>query len=222
MGANERLGPFSYQLKTGDDLAPVHAFVRWLRPSAGEANSISIASITVSQAAASYAGSEACAKCHAANYNDFRVSGHPWKLRPAEEAKFSPLPLPAGVTWDDVSYVVGGYKWKSRYMDQQGYIITSPGGQPGKNQYNLANGKWSDYEAGLAKKYDCGDCHNTGYSKEGNQGGLPGMVGTWVFDGVQCEACHGPGADHIAKGGSKADIKVDRTTAACSGCPSGN
>lgn len=124
---------------------------------------------SVSQSvAASYAGSEACAKCHASKYSDFRVSGHPWKLRTAEEAKFSPLPLPKGVTWHDITYVIGGYKWKARYLDKKGYIITTVDGQPGKNQYNLANGTWSDYEPGVVKKYDCGNCHNTGYSTEGN------------------------------------------------------
>ena len=49
-----------------------------------------------------------------------------------EEAKYRSIPLPFGYNWPeagslvegDVSYVIGGYKWKSRYMDHEGYIIT--------------------------------------------------------------------------------------------------
>ena len=44
---------------------------------------------------------------------------------PAQFAPYTtPIPLPDGYTWDQISYVIGGYKWKSRYMDENGYIIT--------------------------------------------------------------------------------------------------
>ncbi len=37
------------------------------------------------------------------------------------------------VTWDDVSYVIGGYFWKARFVDMAGAIVT------GSNvQYNFA------------------------------------------------------------------------------------
>ena len=127
---------------------------------------------------AGYVGSEKCGQCHADEYSSFQVSGHPWKLKTAEVAKDNPLPLPEGYTWDDISYVVGGYKWKARYLDEDGYIITTTGGEPGKNQYNMMVGTWSDYHPGEEKKYDCGKCHTTGYSSEGNQGDLEGIVGT--------------------------------------------
>ncbi|MEW6409815.1 MAG: multiheme c-type cytochrome [Nitrospirota bacterium] len=167
--------------------------------------------------AADYVGSEKCFKCHAAKYNDWKVSGHPYKIRKAEIAKFSPLPLPEGYSWDDISYVVGGYKWKARYMDKKGYIITSAGGKPGKNQYNMMVGKWGDYHPGEVKKYDCGRCHTTGYSKEGNQDGLEGIVGTWKAPGIQCEACHGPGSEHVVSA-DKTKIKVDKSAAFCGQC----
>lgn len=169
-------------------------------------------------AAAGYVGSGTCAKCHAEKYNNYMVSGHPWKLQPASEARLRPLPLPTGLTWDDISYVIGGYKWKARFIDKQGYIITKTGSGPGKNQYNLATGTWGDYEATATnKKYDCGKCHTTGYSKEGNQDGLPGIVGTWAEPGIGCEACHGPGAEH-AKTADKTKIKLDKTAALCGKC----
>lgn len=170
--------------------------------------------------AAEFVGSDACAKCHMSKYNDFVVSGHPWKIRKAADAKVVGIPLPEGYAWDDISYVIGGAHAKIRYMDKKGYIITMTGpnkDKAGKNQYNMATGKWVDYEAGKVAKYDCGPCHTTGYNKEGNQDGLEGVVGTWKFAGIQCEACHGPGGMH-AKEPSKANIKIDKSAAECGKC----
>ena len=169
--------------------------------------------------AAEYVGSDKCMGCHGQEYNEWKVSGHSYKLRTVEEIKSVPLPLPEGYTWDDISYVIGGYKWKARYMDNKGYIITSTAdGTPGKNQYNLQTGTWSDYHPGEVKKYDCGECHTTGYSKEGSQGGLEGIVGTWAFRGIQCEKCHGPGSEHIAQGGDANLITLDRSSEFCGQC----
>jgi formate-dependent nitrite reductase cytochrome c552 subunit len=177
-----------------------------------------------------YVGSRPCKACHKDQANDTTVSGHPHKLRKAEEARHAGIPLPEGYTWDDISYVIGGHIWKARYIDKEGYIITSTGPkkdiraknqgkiEPGKNQYNVKTGTWSDYHPGEKKKYDCGACHTTGYKKEGHQDGMPGIVGTWSEPGVQCEACHGPGGDHIGGKGYKGNIKVDRSAAACGAC----
>ena len=167
-----------------------------------------------------YAGPQACAQCHIDRYNDYRASGHPKKLRPAAEARAWGVPLPEGYAWEDISYVIGGANWKARFVDTEGYIITKTGpgrDQPGKNQYNLATGRWVDYHPGEKKPYTCGTCHTSGYSKEGHQDGLPGVAGTWAFPGVTCEACHGPGAAH-AKAPSKANIKVDTSPSACGQC----
>ena len=167
---------------------------------------------------AGYVGAEKCADCHAGKYSDVQVSGHPWKLKTAEVAKANSLPLPKGYSWEDISYVIGGYKWKSRYMDENGYIITGDSDGPGNTQYNKMIDTWSDYHAGEEKKYDCGKCHTTGYFPEGNQGGLEGIVGTWAFDGIQCESCHGPGKEHADSGGNKAAITVDNSAALCGSC----
>jgi hypothetical protein len=167
-----------------------------------------------------YVGPRACLSCHEQIYNYYRDHGHPKKLRPAAEAREWGVPLPEGYTWNDISYVIGGATRKARYIDQQGYIITKVGpnkDKPGKNQYNTATGAWVDYEAGKVTKYDCGPCHMTAYTKDGNQDGRPGMVGTWAFPGITCEECHGPGKAHVAAP-SKANIKIDRNDAACGKC----
>lgn len=166
-----------------------------------------------------YAGSEACLLCHKEQYNLFKVSGHSYKLRTAEQAMGAPIPLPEGYVWDDITYVIGGYKWKARFIGTDGYIITATAyGEDGKNQYNMMTGTWSNYHAGEVKPYNCGACHTTGYFAEGNQDNLPGLIGTWEMPGVQCEACHGPGREHIARGGDTEYITVDTSAAQCGGC----
>ncbi len=156
-----------------------------------------------------YDGSASCIDCHEENYNFWKRSGHPYKLMKGEEAQNRPIPTPEGIRWDDVSYVIGGYKWKSRYIDDQGYIITVTGDNAdvdGMNQYNYLVDTWSDYHPGeFEKPYNCGDCHTTGWIPDDdfdtdgdltdNQDGLPGMHGTFFAGGVQCEECHGPGAN---------------------------
>ena len=169
-----------------------------------------------------YEGAEFCKECHEENYNDWKASGHPYKLMKGENAQNRPIPLPMGIDWEDVSYVIGGYKWKSRYIDTDGYIITTTLDEDGNevagvNQYNYLAGTWSDYHAGEEMKpYDCGQCHTTGWvanpdptDLSGNQDGLPGIWGTFAFGGVQCEACHGPGF---------ASMEIDDSTEFCGTC----
>ena len=85
-----------------------------------------------------YEGSEFCQECHEVNYSLWKVSGHPYKLMKSEEARNRPIPLPIGYTWDDISYVIGGYKWKSRYIDLDGYIITTTFDEDGNPKYRVS------------------------------------------------------------------------------------
>jgi hypothetical protein len=169
-------------------------------------------------ASGDYVGSEKCFDCHSEIYNSWQASGHPWKLRKADKAKYAKLPLPPGYSWDDISYVIGGANKKARYIDKQGYIITAAkDGAEAKTQYNLEDGSWSFYHKGEKKPYKCGPCHMTAYSPEGNQDNLEGMIGTWAEDGISCEECHGPGMEHL-RNPSTETIKIDRTADACGKC----
>ncbi len=169
-------------------------------------------------AAADYVGSDQCLSCHAEQFNNWQASGHPWKLRKVSKARYSKLPLPPGYSWNDISYVIGGANKKARYIDLEGYVITSAkDGSEAKTQYNVENGSWSFYHKGEKKPYKCGPCHMTAYNKDGNQDGLPGMIGTWAEDGIGCEECHGAGADHIRQP-SKQNIKIDSSATSCGKC----
>jgi hypothetical protein len=64
--------------------------------------------LAVPASATDYVGSEKCFSCHADQFNLWQASGHPWKLRKVEKARYAKLPLPPGYSWDDVSYVIGG------------------------------------------------------------------------------------------------------------------
>lgn len=178
--------------------------------------------LSISGTAVAQSISDECSQCHHDKVQDWKVSGHPYKLMKGEIAQNRPIPLPEGYEWDDISYVIGGYKWKSRYMDENGYIITQGrGDEPGNTQYNNLTGEWSDYhadEANGTKPYDCGSCHTTNWVANenpedltGNQDGLAGIHGTFDQGGIQCIQCHG-GSMHADFGA------VDSSAAACGEC----
>jgi Collagen triple helix repeat (20 copies)/Cytochrome c554 and c-prime len=171
-----------------------------------------------------YVGSEACSECHQETFDVFMGSGHPHILNgvvngEAPEYPFTKVPDPPdGYTWDDISYVVGGYNWKALFVDQDGFVVTGDAAQ-----YNLPNDDldigddWIAYHPGEEQPYDCGACHTTGYSVEGNQDGMTGMVGTFAAESVQCEACHGPGSLHVNNPYSFKPL-INRDSEACSAC----
>jgi len=176
---------------------------------------------------ATYVTSEGCAECHEDEYASFVNSGHKYKLnkvvdgQPPEYPYTEVLNPPEGYTWDDITYVIGGYNWKARFIGLDGYIITGEEGDT--TQYNFPNDVlgtdegWVAYHAGEQKAYNCGPCHTTGYKPEGNQDGLPGLVGTWEETGIACEECHGPGSNHADDPYGVA-LKVDRSSEACGDC----
>jgi predicted CXXCH cytochrome family protein len=183
--------------------------------------------------AAEYAGFQACEGCHQEIYDKFIKSGHAYKLNKVVRGKppkypFTEVPSPPeGYTWDDVTYVIGGYNWKARFIGKDGYIITGEeGNKEFFGQYNFANpivgtnAYWAKYHPGEKTPYNCGACHTTGYSNipEGkHQDGLPGLIGTWAEPGVKCEACHGPGSLHVEKPLSF-PLLVDRDSESCGKC----
>jgi len=186
-----------------------------------------------------YITSLGCAECHPDEYAIFRRSGHPYKINKVENNQAPTYPftaLPADILsridgaintlgapgeWNDLSYVIGGYNWKARFMDDDGYIITGT-----EVQYNYETDEMVDYHSADPpdKVFNCGNCHTTGWRHTDgafnpfNQDDRPGITGTWSEPGIQCEACHGGGALHsqtkegvditrIAEGRSTADLQ---------------
>jgi Bacterial Ig domain/Cytochrome c554 and c-prime len=184
-----------------------------------------------------YVTSSVCANCHSDKADELFDSGHPYKINKVVDGKAPTYPHsevptpPTGYSWADITYVIGGYGWKARFMDKDGYILTD--GLTGTNvQYNipradLAGGlpaTWSSYHGTATEPlpYTCGTCHTTGWQTTAENGGqyqdgLLGIQGTWEEPGVTCEQCHGPGADHVAaKDASKISVTTDKEL--CGSC----
>lgn len=183
-----------------------------------------------------YVGSQTCAGCHQDIYDTFMKTGHPWALSKIVDGKVPSFPatsidqLPAGYTWNDILYVIGGYNWKALFVNTQGYIITDEPGKSGNtsylNQWNFSNtllGKQAgfvSYHSGEENlTTPCVACHTTGYNPLGNQDNLPGLIGNWSLDGIQCEECHGPGGLHITSPKEVA-MQINRDPQACRQCHS--
>lgn len=178
-----------------------------------------------------YITSAQCGVCHAAVYESFKQTGHPFKLNKVvnDEQPTYPFttlngvleriiddgadiaggladpngtltdnPLGTPVTWADVSYVIGGYFWKARFVDQGGSIVTGTG-----VQYNFQDDTMTAYHNNEDdKNYNCGNCHTTGWQRTDDvlnpfrQDDLTFMQGTFSEGGIQCEACHAAGSKH--------------------------
>ena len=172
-----------------------------------------------------YVGSQTCGGCHADIYATFSQTGHPFILSEVTDGKAPDFPfttlehLPEGKTWDNLSFVVGGYAWKAHYLDANGYLVTGDDAQ-----WNIATEEAVPYHADVAegsKVYDCGQCHTTGWESiaagANSYNDLDGIDGNFFQSGVHCEACHGMGSFHVSTK-SKDEINVDVDPKACNNC----
>jgi hypothetical protein len=168
--------------------------------------------------------------------------------------------------WTAANYVVGGFGWKIRwgirdFGQDNGLFTPNPAGNDTgyiwagpKAQFNLwgvndaatgALAKWSAYNSGANKKYECAICHNTngivstaGYScrTDGGTDAAPvrtqpwannpgmgpethgGYYSSWTFDGVQCEGCHGPGVNHVTSNAKLSVLELPGGVEICAKC----
>ncbi len=188
---------------------------------------------------ASYIGSAACAACHPDKRAVTRIHGHSYALnRPANappvyaaEGTRAGVPeAPDAKTFADVSYVIGGYTHNAFFIDQTGFIMTDQSvGAP--SQWNLTdprNGTVAGFAPNLFDQaeplpydFSCFRCHTVGPQEpadgQQSQDGRPGIHGTWAEPGVQCEACHGPGSNHIPQPHARTEF-VDSSALLCARC----
>jgi len=168
------------------------------------------------------------------------IGGFGWKARwgildsgtDCDQATYNPS-CGTGYVWSAAS-LVGGYGAQFNMLAAD--ITLDPTNK---------RADWSTYGSatGQSKKYQCAVCHNTNgkitsYDPDhldckasdvvatrtqpwassslsfANHGGF---YSEWTFDGVQCEACHGPAIDHV-KSPSASNIEKDVTKEACGKC----
>jgi hypothetical protein len=106
------------------------------------------------------------------------------------------LALPGGrlqaftVAWDSRPKAQGGQRWFDLYPKEK----LRPGDEL---HWTGRQNNWN---------FMCADCHSTNLAK-GYDAAKDAYATTWSSLNVGCEACHGPGADHVAwaKAGARGD-----------------
>jgi len=174
-----------------------------------------------------YVGARVCGKCHEDIYADYLTTGHSQQFQAVENGQAPtyfweeaiPFPIenpPRGLTWDEVSLVLGGHYGYGVFFDKSGNLVTGP-----RSFWNIQTGAWGTYDPEQSEPYDCASCHTSGYDPDGVQEEFPSLKGSWAQDGVTCEGCHGPGRAHV-KSRNPDDILVDTSEGFCLTCHGGN
>ncbi len=177
-----------------------------------------------------FVGSAKCGTCHAKEFASWKDTYHAKMVRSSKDgllkeaaeawekdAKGNAGPTKGNVdkkpyTLADVEMVVGS-KWKQRYLVKN--AITG-NHQFLDKQWNSYTKLWEGYGNDNDWESNCTTCHTTGYKLTAYDPAKPEeQKSAFSETNVGCEACHGPGAAHIAsrkktdifnpKNGSKAE-----------------
>ncbi len=189
---------------------------------------------------ARYVGSAACSACHSTISETYHLHSHAHALKRPEGTPpqyptefgvaFVPVP-PPGFAWSDISYVVGGANRAAWFVSDEGFVITDTNETPQDVLYRLTHyptGTMTGFEPETVEydfrpfTFETFSRYVTGAKTVDESGGrrqdaLGGVGGTWAEDGVQCEACHGPGSNHIGRP-EMGGLIVDGLSIACAQC----
>ncbi|HPT45326.1 MAG TPA: multiheme c-type cytochrome [Candidatus Rifleibacterium sp.] len=135
-----------------------------------------------------YAGSESCRACHLDIYDQWKLSPHARmtrKFRNLDNQQEIPVE-DLGVPRERIAWVLGSHYVHRFVAEASGTLVVLP------KIWDLNKKAWlpvTDY--GWRSRYwlkQCAGCHTTGFSAEND---------SFAEAGVGCEACHGPGLNHI-------------------------
>lgn len=190
---------------------------------------ISIVSVSIAIAqgnqppAGEYSGSAACAVCHSTEHADWAATLHARMIQDPKKtptttlkidgatlvtnvirADFAQLAqiLPDAKTRYTAKDVVLTLGWRST----QRYILRDSKTKRlvlGAGQWNLQENKWQLAKGGEDWLKECAGCHTTGYNPTAE---------TYIELGIGCEACHGPGSEHV-KNPTRDNIPVNKLEA---------
>ncbi|MBE0618750.1 MAG: hypothetical protein IH608_12640 [Proteobacteria bacterium] len=164
-----------------------------------------------------YAGSDRCRECHAEKYEGWRQTFHATVVQDAKEtpeAVLGDFSAPGlGFTREEVEYTIGGH-WDQRYMKKIGdeyYVLPK--------LWSVQSQTWRPYNVWSWRKKPygkfCKGCHVTAYDPHGNVPVSEHRIG--------CEACHGPGWNHVSAKSAKTIVNPkklppDRRDMICAAC----
>jgi hypothetical protein len=165
-----------------------------------------------------WVGSAACETCHDTAYAQHLGSGHAEHFQRvaddqapryihASRMEHPVVAPPPGHSWESIAIVLGGTGSYALFVGTDGQVVTGESAR-----WDLGTGEWTSYLPGQQQTFECGTCHTTGLDPE-----IDGIVNGWQLDGVACEACHGPGREHVESGFIE-DIVIVATTEFCDQC----
>lgn len=147
-----------------------------------------------------YVGSERCRICHPRQYYAWCKTSHSRTLKEVSKepsaviGDLASLNQVANFNPKEISYTIGG-TFIQQYLKRVGqdYFLLPA-------QYDIGNSRWTALPADAENKsfFDsCAGCHSTGLNLKEKK---------FLEAGVGCEACHGPGSNHII---APPDKKID-------------
>lgn len=133
-----------------------------------------------------YAGSDACAPCHPGQHAEWMRSPHARMVRSPRTdpsallARFeggSPFPP------SEIAYILGSRNVQRFISLRQGtFVVRTPIWIVRSSSWNLSYWREMDWLR------SCAGCHTTAFDP---------AAGRYLEEGVGCEACHGPGRNHV-------------------------
>jgi len=136
---------------------------------------------------ASYKGSTVCKMCHKGMHKNiveaYEKIAHPKAMQKASDAGaiVGDFSSNSAFTKDKVAYVLGKGRNEQAYLDANHQVLPAV--------WDVKAKAWKPTQAADGAT-QCIGCHVTGYDAAAK---------TYAEPGVGCEACHGPGGDHVGK-----------------------
>lgn len=171
------------------------------------ATAAAIASAQEPGGSGGYLGSKSCEPCHPAQSASHAQTGHARALKPTPPGKGTPGEWAFGAGTKAITYVSRQAPEHyiehglSYYTARKAMGITPGHENAGGRRYRTLD------PTGTALR--CFRCHTTGPMSLADDGAI-----RWTENGVQCESCHGPGAEHVKKPSAATIVNPRRFTPA--------
>ena len=145
---------------------------------------VAVALIAGGSQAADYKGTKVCTMCHKGTHkpivSSYEKTVHPKAMQKAK-AIVGDFSSNSAFDKDKVAYVLGTGRTEQAYLDADFQVLPA--------MWDVKTKAWKPTPA-VDGSTQCIGCHTTGYDP---------ATKSFAQLGVGCEACHGPGGDHLKK-----------------------